>query len=72
MRRFVPGIDTRAGMEIPVSVATRQEPGSTDALVNHLLGQVGVATVITWESPSVSGKFRQLCYWRQVVNTANN
>jgi hypothetical protein len=53
-------------------VARNDEPGSTDALVNSLIGAAGVATLITWQTTSAGDKFRQLCYWRQVVNASNN
>jgi hypothetical protein len=59
-------------MTIPASVVRSDEPGSTDGLVNGLIRQVGVATLISWQTDSVSDKFRQLCYWRQVVNATNN
>jgi hypothetical protein len=72
MRRFEPGKDSRRGMMIPASVTRSDEPGSTDALVNRLIGDVGVATLISWQGHSAEDKFRQLTYWRQVVNSSNN
>jgi hypothetical protein len=59
-------------MTIPASVARSAEPGSTDALVNGLMSHAGVTTLIGWQNVSVGDKFRQLCYWRQVVNASNN
>ncbi|HEY7948445.1 MAG TPA: hypothetical protein VID75_12280 [Acidimicrobiales bacterium] len=72
MRRFEPDEDSRREMLIPASVVRRDEPGSTDVLVNCLMGQVGATALISWQHTSVGDKFRQLCYWRQVVNASNN
>jgi len=59
-------------MLIPAPVARRDEPGSTDVLVHRLMSEVGATTLISWQETSVGDKFRQLCYWRQVVNASNN
>jgi hypothetical protein len=72
MRRYEPGADSHRGLVIPASLVRSHEPGSTDALVNRLLTDVGAATLISWQSTSLDDKFRQLCYWRQVVNSTNN
>jgi hypothetical protein len=72
MRRYEPDEVSRRGMTIPASVVRSDEPGSTDALVNRLVGQAGIVTLISWQTTSVGDKFRQLCYWRQVINATNN
>ena len=59
-------------MTIPASVGRSAEPGSTDVLVNSLIGRAGVTTLISWQGTTAVDKFRQLCYWRQVVNASNN
>ncbi|HVC68917.1 MAG TPA: hypothetical protein VNC61_01500 [Acidimicrobiales bacterium] len=59
-------------MMIPASTMGNDEPGSTDVLVNRLISQVGMATLISWQTTTVHDKYRQLCYWRQVVNASNN
>jgi len=72
MKRFEPDEVSRRGMLIPAPVARRDEPGSTDVLVHRLMSEVGATTLISWQETSVGDKFRQLCYWRQVVNASNN
>ena len=59
MRRFVPGVDSYLGPGVP-------------ALLRFTGPEFGEISLIEERVTTLSDRFRQLCYWRQVVNAENN
>jgi hypothetical protein len=71
MRRFVPGEDPYLGAGVPSSRLRFSEPASSDA-VRRPAGRDRRICLIGEEPTSFMERYRQLCYWRQVVNAENN
>jgi len=72
MRRFVPGVGAHLGTSISVALVRSLAPEAREILVRHLLTQCGGTTVIDATGTSLSERYRQVCYWRQVVNARNS
>jgi hypothetical protein len=66
MRRFVPGVDSYLGTGAPASLMRFSDPESNEP------SAVGNVELITEKTTSLSEKYRQLCYWRQIVNAEHN
>jgi hypothetical protein len=71
MRRFVPGVDSYLGAGVPSSLMRFSEPESSDA-VGPADGHDRRIPLISERATSFLERYRQLCYWRQVVNAENN
>jgi hypothetical protein len=71
MKRFVPGVDTYLGIGVPDSLMRFSEADSGD-IANHLPADVGDVELIKEQATTLNEKYRQLCYWRQVVNAETN
>jgi hypothetical protein len=69
MRRFVPGVDAGLATGIPASLMRSSELGSNGDGPHDGIGDV---RLITERATTLIDKYRQLCYWRQVVNAENN
>jgi hypothetical protein len=54
-----------------MSMMPFSEPESSDEPSYPLLGIAGV-TLIVENATTLTEKYRQLCYWRQIVNAENN
>jgi hypothetical protein len=69
MRRFVPGIDSYLGAGIPASLMrfTESDDGASGGLT-----EIHDIALILEKPTTLIEKYRQLCYWRQVVNAEHN
>jgi hypothetical protein len=72
MRRFVPGGGAHLGTSISAALIRSSAPESREALIGLLRSQAGSMTLITGTGTSLSERYRQVCYWRQVVNAHTN
>jgi len=54
-----------------MSMMPFSEPESSDEPSYPLLG-IEAVNLITENATTLTEKYRQLCYWRQVVNAENN
>jgi hypothetical protein len=70
MKRFVPGVDSYLGMGVPSSLMRFTEADS--GVVPEASAGVGHVRLIMGEPQTLGEKYRQLCYWRQVVNAEKN
>jgi hypothetical protein len=66
MRRFVPGVDSYLGAGAPSSLMRFSDPASNEP------SGVGDVELTTEKTTTLSEKYRQLCYWRQIVNAEHN
>jgi hypothetical protein len=71
MRRFVPGVDSYLGGGSPESLMRFADPNAEDAEGGQL-ASVGDISLILEKPVTLIEKYRQLCYWRQVVHAENN
>lgn len=71
MRRFVPGVDSYLGTGVPSSLMRFSEPESSDPVLQSG-GRDRCIPLISERATSFMERYRQLCYWRQVVNAENN
>ncbi len=71
MKRFVPGVDSYLGEGVPPSLMRFSDP-TPDTETGSRPSAIGEIDLIAENATSLSEKFRNLCYWRQVVNAENN
>jgi hypothetical protein len=71
MRRFVPGVDSYLGMGTPASLMRFSDPDGRD-LAGRQLASLEDVTLILERPVTLIEKYRQLCYWRQVVHAESN
>jgi hypothetical protein len=71
MKRFVPGVDTYLGSGIPASLMRFSESDAGVVESEHP-GAVGYIGLIMEQPVTLIEKYRQLCYWRLVVNAENS
>jgi hypothetical protein len=82
MRRFVPGVDSYLGAEVPASLMRFSEPApqrasagvgpSSDGDGPGRFRGIETTALINEQPTTLIEKYRNLCYWRQVVNAENN
>jgi hypothetical protein len=71
MKRFVPGVDSYLATGIPPSLMRFSDPASDTVTSRHPSAIDDVALIVE-NATSLSETFRNLCYWRQIVNAENN
>ena len=84
MRRFVPGVDSYLGAgapaslmrfsdpEPPTALAPAPAPAPSEGVKTGQFSGFDSAALIMERPVTLIEKYRQLCYWRQVVNAENN
>jgi hypothetical protein len=70
MRRFVPGVDSYLGVGTPDSLMRFSDPDGRD--LAGQLASLDDVTLILEKPVTLIEKYRQLCYWRQVVHAESN
>ena len=68
MERFDRRVDLNRGAGIPASLMRYSEPEASDGLSSHPAA-IAYMTLIVEQPSSLAERFRQLCYWRQVINS---
>ncbi|HXQ44659.1 MAG TPA: hypothetical protein VN816_08475 [Acidimicrobiales bacterium] len=67
----MPGVDSYLGAGVSDSLMRFSEQDSGD-VASRQPDEVGDIELIREQAPTLNDKFRQLCYWRQVVNAESN
>jgi hypothetical protein len=71
MRRFVPGVDSYLGAGVPASLMRFSESDSGEGASRNP-SYIGDVELIPERPASLIERYRQLCYWRQVIHAEYN
>jgi hypothetical protein len=71
MKRFVPGVDSYLSSGIPASLMRFSESDAGEVESRHP-SAVSYISLIMERPVTLNDKYRQLCYWRLVVNAENS
>jgi hypothetical protein len=71
MERFERGVDANRGPGIPASLMRSSWPETGDGSSQHPAA-ITYITLIVEQPSTLADRFRQLCYWRQVINSEHS